>query len=498
MRNRSICFLTVLFIAFAICSSAFGQGDDWYMSAANYARYYHFDSTKTDSAATRFQFDFYMGEFYTGAWFEAKHVMEESGFNFTSNGLTQRYFGWENKGFTIHAGNFYQVYDRGLALNTFRDDEVGVDLVLDGLQIDWRHKFIDFNVLSATSNSGGGFALPIVRGARAKIKPLKMFHLGGAYVSFTENTRTNLSQVNARFLHDYGEAYIEYAQKKYRYEDIFDPALSKNLSGDGTYANIMAYYSNVSLFLEYKNYIFLIYPELGYLNTPPAANRQDRLLQTEAFNSFQHINGERGYRGNLTFSANEYWSIEFDYSKSIARDTLSMKFTEQFAEIRGNYFGNNTFFVNLDKIDYSWTANNFQGQPTHYYRNELKPMIEIDYELDDFHLLTLDAFIINYDLPSIADTLDLFADSTDYSEKNISLTFSKAPYLRFTLGGSWSDNEQSHDPDRMIFAEATYTFGNHDLVLFYGGQRGGLVCSGGVCVYHDTFEGFRATLISRL
>jgi len=495
MKLKYIYFLGICTIGFLFSSHAFAQNDDWYVTAANFARYYHYDSTKVDSAATRFQFDFYMGQFYTGAWFEAKHVIEKNELGYTSstsNELCQRYFGWENRGLTVHAGNFYQVFDRGLALNAFRDDDVGIDLVLDGLKINLRNQYFDLDVLSATRGAAGGFATPIIRGARAKAKPIKMFHLGGAYVSYFETKRTNINQVNSRFILDNIDAYVEYVKKDYF--TIFD----EKKSGDGTYANITGYYSYFSGFFEYKNYIYLIYPELGYLNTPPAVNRQDRLLQPEAANSFLHINGERGYRANLSFAANEYWGIEFDLSKSYSRDTLTVKFHETFAEIRGNYLNNNVFFINFDKIDYSWTTVDSLGTQTLYFRDELKPSLEVYYELDDFNSLTLDAFLINYDLPSITDTLDFFADSSDYSEKNISLTFSRAPNLRATIGGSWSNNEVSNDPSGLGFIEITYTYNSHDLVVFYGGQRGGLVCSGGTCTYHPTFKGVRVTLLSRL
>jgi len=498
MKLKFICFLSICVIGLLFGSQTFAQYDDWNVSASNYARYYHFDSTKVDSAATRFQFDFYMDQFYTGAWFEAKHVMSGTGFNYTSNQLSQRYFGWENSGLTVHAGNFYQVFDRGLALNAFHDDVVGIDLVLDGAQVNWRNQYFDLDVLSATRGAAGGLATPIIRGARTKIKPLKMFQLGGAYVSFIETTRANINQVNGRFILDHVDAYIEYAKRDYILVNIFDPALNEKKSGDGTYANITGYYSYFSGFFEYKNYIHLIYPDFGYLNTPPAVNRQDRLLQAEAANSFLHINGERGFRGNLSFAADQYWGVEVDLSRSYSRDTLAVEFHETFAEIRGNFFNNSTFYINLDKINYSWTTVDSLGTSTLYFRDELKPSLEMYYELDDFNSITLDAFLTKYDLPTITDTLDFFSDSTDYSEKNVSLTFSRAPNLRATIGGSWSDNEASTDPSGMGFLEITYTYKNHDLTVFYGGQRGGLVCSGGTCTFHPTFKGVRVTLLSRL
>lgn len=495
MIKYSLGFLGIVLLAVLFWGdNAWAGPDDWSVSAANYGRYYYFKDTKQDSAATRFQYDFYFGKFYTGAWYEAKHVSNEGAFNFTLNDITQRYFGWEDRGLTIHAGNFYQVFDRGLALNSFRDDAVSVDLVFDGFKADLRNKLVDVDAFSATPGYGSSSFEPIIRGVRTKLKPIPQIQVGGAYVSYTQDTRTNIDQINGRVLLNHLDAYIEYARRRYTIVDFIDPANNQNKQGDGTYASITGYYSDFAMLFEYKNYYKLFYPDIGYLNIPPAVNHSDRLLETEASNIFLPVNGETGFRGDLTYSWTGYWGAELDYSHAKSRDTTDMDFAEYFAEARGNYLEDNIFRVNIDLIAFDWHRNGLK-----YSRDELKPEIEVEYFLSDFNSIVLDAFLIryNYTLPSGIDSTDYFADSTDYTEKNISLTYSRAPHLRFTIGGSFSNKKQSPDPGSMGFIETILTFGNHDLTLFYGSQRGGLVCSGGVCVYHATFEGFRTILLSR-
>jgi len=67
-----------------------------------------------------------------------------------------------------------------------------------------------------------------------------------------------------------------------------------------------------------------------------------------------------------------------------------------------------------------------------------------------------------------------------------------------SVGGSISDNDFSDSPKRkMAYIQVNYAYGNHDLTIFYGGERGGLVCSGGLCTYHPAFEGLKAELFSR-
>jgi len=492
----TLCLIVIA--VFVVIPDVQAQDSDWFVSGANYARYYHFKETKEDSAATRFQFDIYMGNFSIGAWYEAKHLMNSEFGNYTTNKLTQRFFRWEDAGLSIQAGNFYQVFDRGLILNTFIDEDVGIDMVLDGLQINWREKYFDLDVISATEGIGDPSfgAKPIIRGSRFKFKPLKQLHLGGAYVGYIDFTRTNLKQVNARINFDYIDGYVEYAKRNFHIPDPDDFTNTLGKTGDGTYATVTGYQSldlaffgnlQASGFFEYKNYKFLTFDGENTLNLPPAVNRQDRSIQAEASNYFvpySSITGERGYRGNMTLSWSDYWGIEADYAKAYSRDSVNVHIFEYFLGIRGNYWKDNTFYINVDYFD-------------HTIKDETRWDLEFDYFLNDLYSVTVLVYMIDYELIDSAEVY-MLNDFEDYTEKNLDITFSRTPDLDLTIGGSISDNDHSKDPKRKLaYIKLVLTLGNHELEIFHGGLRGGLVCSGGVCKYQEAFEGLRVSVLSR-
>ncbi len=492
--TAKIGFLTTLsFFIFGV--AAFAQGD-WSVSGANYARYYlfkrvHPDSAVADSAATRFQFDFSMGDFFAGAWFELKHYGSAAN-NLDLDSITQRYFGWRDNGLEISAGNFYQTFDRGLILNAYRDENVRIDIPLDGGRISGRYPWIDFDLLSAVGRTPSAYR-PTLRGARAKFKPLSYFQVGGAYVRVIENDmifgdlRSNLTQANARINRRFLDLvdvdyYIEHARRDGYFIDYLSfPSEIKNRNGSGTYSNITCSAWKVSTFFEYKNYKYLSFPnELDIqanFNQPPAVNHQERSLQSQ-----YSVSGEFGWRAGLNFAKDYYWGFLVDIAEAKSRDQRDVFMNEKYFEIRGAYYRENQFVVSIDRLGHS-------------QKNEISPKLEMTYEIDDVNSVVLTAYYIKYELREDE------GDSTDYTEKFLNLEIVRGQWLNFTLGGSWSDkvygDMADKDPSEMFFAELTIKLPNNDLSLFYGGQRGGYVCSGGVCTIKPTFRGLRATLLSR-
>lgn len=483
MKTLRFCLLVSGLSLLVFIPDKFARSDDWYVSAANYGRYHHFKETKEDSAATRFQFDISMGRFYAGAWYEVKHLVTDYS-AVTADSISQLYLGWEDNGLTLHAGNFYHAFDRGLILNAFRDDDVSFDLPLDGFRVSGRYKHIDFDAFSATPGLlylEQLLGKPVLKGARLKVKPLKMLHLGGAYVRMNGHffpyggTRTNMNQINAKVTYKYFDWYIEYARRVgyfIDFSDLEDPI--KNQKGDGTYVNLSAYYSYFTGFFEYKNYKFIAYPDptLSY-NQPPPVNHWGLSLQSK-FRS----TGERGYRCGFIFSPTYYWGFELDYAKAESRDSRYKFMVEKYVEVRGNYYRDNFFIFSYDRLEHS-------------EKNEITPKFEISYSLDDIHSVTLTAYLIKYE-PS-----GEFAQNSDYTEKYLDFSFARSYKFSLTVGGSWSNQDISSDPKKLGYIELNIKFPNHDLVIFNGGQRGGVVCSGGLCLSRPTFQGTRITLLSR-
>ena len=482
-------FLLILsFFMFGAIAAA--QTGDWRVSAANYARYYHFQETKADSASDRLQFDVNMGKFYAGAWFEVRHADTA---NHPIDSMTQRYFGWDDGGLNIHAGTFYQVFDRGLILNAYRDENVNVDNPLNGIRISGRYDYFDFDALSA-SNKASPDLKPIIRGAHAIVRPTGFFHLGGGYVSFMESysligftdIRSDLNEVNARVNYKYFDGYVEYARRNgYEIKDMIDSSVVKRRYGDGIYTNIALNYWNFSTFFEYKNYYRLIDNNVisGFkFNQPPAVNHQERSIQSQ-----YPANGEIGWRLGLNYSPSIFWMASIDYAEAKSRGLDSTKYfmDEFYGELRGIFYKENQFVLSFDRLK-------------HREQNEITPKLEVTYSFDEMNSAILTGSFIKYIIYGAQDSA---ASSPNYMEKYLSLEYSRSQTANLTIGGSWSDKKwgdiPDQDPSEMFYGELTLKFPNHDLSVFYGGQRGGYVCSGGVCTLRPTFRGLRVTLLSR-
>jgi hypothetical protein len=485
-------FLILSFFMAVFYSEA--QADDFNISASNYGRYYLFHNTKADSTADRFQFDLSMNKFYAGAWFEVKHSETA---NRTIDSITQRYFGWEDNGLTIHAGTFYQVFDRGLILNTYRDENVQVDIPLEGVRVSGRYKYIDFDALSGSHKTEnidvfGRPQKPIIRGAHFKVRPLKFFQLGGGYVRVLEsdaiiNLRSNSNEFNARLNYKNFDWYTEYATRDgYRFDFSGDTAQILGRDGNGLYSSFTVNYWKLAGLFEYKNYNQLIDNasiSSHIFNQPPAENHQERSLLSSPY----YANKEEGWRAGLNFSPSLFWIGSVEYSQAKSRDLDRPKYfmNEFYAELHGNYLWGNPFILSFDRLK-------------HWEENEITPKIELNYTLNDMNSFILDLSRTKY---IVYQQREINGDSQDSTGKFISLEYDRGQRYSLTIGGSWMDKNIDSgiqaDPKELLYIEGMLKFPNHDLTLFYGGQRGGTVCSGGVCTTRPTFRGLKASLISR-
>lgn len=462
------------------------------ISGGNYGRYYLYHESKVDSIADRFQFDLNIGKFYAGALFEIKHdtLLNAA----THDSISQRFFGWEDNGLSIHAGNFYQVFDRGLILNAYRDDNVSIDKPLDGIRVSGKYQYFDFDALAVSSALREDTTIerkyPTMRAARVKLKPYGFIQIGSGHVRLLQNmetagnVKTNMTEVNARINFKYIDSYIEYAKRDGYVIDFLGEKSSQD--GDGTYANINTHYWKFSGLFEYKNYKYLTYPSVkGSFNQPPAVNHQERSLE-----SLYNVDGEVGWRSVMHFSHSAYWGIEIDYAESKSRDPRQYYedphyrdyLNELFLEGRGTYYKGNEFILSFDRVK-------------HTEKNEITPKLELSYDLSDEYSMTFTTYAIDYRIYD-RDPVD-----KEYIEKYLNIDINRSEKYSLSIGGSWSDQKwggaPALAPAEMIYIEGTLRYPNHDLTVFYGGQRGGLVCAGGICSIKPTFRGLKISLLSR-
>lgn len=497
-RNKMTRILLIILITLAVApllvpATALAQNSDWSVSAANWMQYwYHrpepYDSiaysdrqSRQDSLDNRFTVDFNFGQFYAGAWLRTLQP------NLNENSyeeLTQRYLGWHEDGLTLHAGNFYQTFDRGITLNAFLDDAVYFDNNLDGIKVSGMYDKIDFDALSARGYKfeGNGrisedriYTLRAVRGA---LKPVTGIRTGFSYVRFKQDSfdftdptnSSNISAVNATVNRGPIDLYGEYAIRRGRNVD------DTKVEGDISYASASYSHSLFSLYGEYKNMINFLYPgPVGPYNTPPPVSHSGRTLVSLTTVS----PGERAYQIGALISPTYDINLEVSCSESYSRGSnfegneYAYHLGERYVGLRVSPIQKLVFNSHWDRFDYT-------------IEEEVESYFDGYFYLDPIQTLSFAAY-----------TRRFWPGDQDYHEDYLTVGYSRGNFIQINIGGSKSNNPVKQDPEKLAFIETTLRFKSHELVIFQGGERGGLVCSSGICSIRPTFQGTRIMLFSR-
>jgi hypothetical protein len=466
---------------FIFPSNAVAQDDHWSVSAANWMQYWYYRGTRNDSLENRFIVDFNLGNFYTGAWME---MFEPNRPDQSYEKITQRYLGWDDGGLRLHAGNFYRVYGRGLTLNAFYDDVIDFDNNLDGLDVSGFYDHFEFDAFSARGLRPDTLARDYtLRGASAAIRPLGFTKAGFSYVRFKQNDFNSFSDAASAnitsFFYELSngpfELYAEYAYK------TGNDAFGNNVNGDGTYANVSISQGLINILAEYKNYINLVYPNpLGAFNNPPAVSHQGRTLI-----SLQGAPGERGYQLAALISPSFDLNFEFSFSESFYRGFLPRDssgqplvekpyLAEKYGKIRWQLSDAIILNYQWDRFDYT-------------PEDEIDNYVDTYFYLDRTNTLSLTAYTRRF----------IFDLAQHYHEDYFILGYARGNFLQLNLGASTTTQRLRSDPEKLAFVELVVRFKSHELIIFNGGERGGLICSSGICQYRPTFEGTRIIMFSR-
>jgi hypothetical protein len=485
MPKRIPPFLGLIALAAAFSAifpnSTCAQDETWTVSAANWLQYwYHrpepFDSMTFDSKArqdsldNRFIVDFDLGDFYAGAWLRVLHPNRPE---YSFERITQRYFGWKQDGLTVHAGNFYQTFDRGLTLNAFLDDVVNFDNNLDGVKVSGLYDHYDFDAIFARALAPFSTERRfVVRGARSALKPLLGTRLGFSYIRFKEDdaadptqaAASNLTAVNSGVNRGPFEVYGEYALRR------GNDAFGQNVNGDGTYLSGSFSHSLFSVYSEYKNIINLLYPSpLLALNSPPPVSHSGRSLT-----SLASTVGERGYQVGTLVSPSYDLTFDLAYSEAFSRgQDTRFYLSEKFASARWSPYERLVLNYRWDRFDYT-------------IEDEVENYFETYFYVDASQTISAAAW-----------TRRFIPQDFNYHEDFLTLGYARGGFLQISAGGSVSNNDLDLDPNKLAFIELTLRFGSHELIIFQGGERGGLICSSGICTQRPTFEGTRVILFSR-
>ena len=406
--------------------------------------------------------------------------------------IARRYAEYHDGIFGVRAGTYYASFGRGLVLRAMEDTDVRVDRDIDGIYgaVGWK-KLRGQALFGRPRSDRSSNRTNTLAGADAEVEALPGLFLGGAYLrqdarnNATDEDLEKLGQPaleecaagRVNWVHGLLEVYLEGARRMPRAAD--DPrggwTWTSAKDGHAWYGSVTAGVPGYSVFLEGKDYLRY---DVDYA-TPPPANTAG-----------QPLNGaidERGGAVALTASPRDDLTIEAAGSYAEGRDEPGQR-SDALGSIRKDWWGQGAL-----KLGGEWIKEEELG--SHVLREHAGPMVDVSYYLTEQTSVSLHGTFFSW--------TNRFrgTESQDYTEISTDFTISLGSSRTATLSFIKATEEVAEfaGDDEWTNVQFTWGFGhNHDLKIKIGQERGGIVCSSGICIYESPFTGVRMEFTSRL
>lgn len=467
-------------------------------------------------------------------------------------GISNYYLEYTKENVRLRAGNFYNLIGRGLVMNTYESRPVGFNTQTQGVKADYEDEKLNASLFGGILNYAPITSNVIIqdfliRGVSGEYRLMNELSFGGSFLAvsglknkFLQNPfETYLREVYSKFGYGNMTGFVNYAYKNTPLDSQQIVDLNSTSNGYGLYGMLGYNDENLGLNFEYKDYSFdIVHPDLQ--QNPPNATKglpmqQPPTLMPEHDKALlarnphqQEINDEVGIMitgnynasDNLTFGAvysagSRHFAYQFlndSLSKILTSpkifpelsDTMYSPYSEIFisAEYKASDKLSFTGGVQLKK-NYIFTEAGV-GHAAKTEKNDaltimISSFIEIG-EVSELHAILEIQKAYNSKKKTPADTV-LNLVEFDGNSNNIYTVLEYTLNDKFAINSrvefSTVKNEQNQRTLWPVLG-GTYRIGNsHTFGLQYGSERGGVVCTGGVCRTVNPFTGFRVSLSSK-
>ncbi len=457
-------------------------------------------------------------------------------------GLRKRYVEYAREGLELRAGDYYTLYGKGLSMNLFENRGLNYDTGLDGLRGIYHHDY--FNAIVAVGTLKYNDLLDptyvesySVRSGNLEVMPIEQIRLGASLLGVSGATpeRIETSDIRADILGLNGAAklfgfdvYAEYS-RKHSYGLTRGPlgVVSFDRTGEGYYGSL-SYTSDLGFgaIFEYKNYGFDVAdPEVRKninrptrmlpMQNPPIVHKEHGFTLLTRLPHVIDFNDEVGWQADIFYSLLPNLVISLNGAVASRRQSWVHLPGGRFRPL----YKTNELFPALDE-EFSpfWEAYcevewYFDGQS--YLRAAFNRRWDAPYEEASLqaHVIATSTLPLRVEYMldeeySLQATLEQQwardnaypAGKQSFFNEYVVLTLSHTPDWAVSLRAEFTSDE--YDPSgkkSWLTGEASYRLGNvHTATVSYGSERGGLVCSNGICRVVQPFTGVRFQLFTQL
>jgi len=455
-------------------------------------------------------------------------------------GIRDVFVDYVKDNFNIRAGYINDLFARGLSLNLFRKRELAFDSGIEGFRIGYEGKFISGKVIGGDLNFVDPTNIfinnPItenykIRGLNLEIRPITYLLIGGNFVhteGFIPSPISTLDSIEANIPEIYLKSkisdfdfFISYAIKR---------TLQKNSStkkGSGLYSSFSYAGEKIGLTIEYKDYRFdIVNPikradvfrptrALPFQN-PPTVHKEHSFTLLQRFPHVVDFNDEVGLQLDAFFSITNSTTLNtnfslasrhFDYEKGLN----PLEFNQKRLGI--------DWLPSLDRKrspfwEIYFDIEHFYDDADSYVRLGLNRRSKIFYENLGFYVsdlslrtLTLPAEIqhrwnsyLVTKLTSESQWVFEYTDDKKYYNHLVGLSGNL--FSKLTVGFRYEKTTSKYEPEGRkdwFVVEFGYRFGMaNSIIINYGRERGGKVCTQGICREILPYNGLRLNINTNL
>ncbi len=392
-------------------------------------------------------------------------------------------FAYRTPSIELTLGDFYSLFGRGLCLRSYYDENFRYDKRLFGFLAWGEFKGQEIRILSArpqniifreNTYSLENDTTDLLRGVEFSSSLIPYLELSGRYVrlnkekDLTPQAFTEIFGPGLLLNYKSLEFYYEYAHKLQTREIV-----GGRKKGKGHYLTLSFSSALFGILLEYEDYDSIDLGGTGFrYNDPPTPIKKGI--------SINRGTDERGFGINLHSSlsslrleGNYAWFYTHKKDKGI-REILGK------AEV--DFFNQ---FTPVFTFEHLKTTGIEEGS---VFRQEWKPGVEVSFNLGEKN------FKLEGNVNFVRE------GNTSYQERQYSLSSDVLPILSLSFSSEEATKgvKRYDYQKRWLIAEGTLTLtDNLSLRLRLGQEKGGLVCSGGVCRYEPPFFGIKSVLLMR-
>ncbi len=458
------------------------------------------------------------------------------------SGFRRKFIGYRRDGLDLRIGDLYALHNRGLSLNLFEDRVIRYDTSLEGARAEYDTDFFRVKALAGTINYLEHLTFEDpgepreevyrLRSAALELKPHRNVRFGGSYTyaegelpffGDVDTVKTFIPEANVTVRLPFARLHAGYNFRRLDLNSVAD-----STTGGGFYGTISHSGRGYGVTLEYKNYSYDIVDPFARLGdplrntrmspfqSPPIGHKEHSYSLMTRDPHLVNFNDEVGFflegfyspmpRYNLNASLamaslHHAWVTRPEEGFGYFKERQGPVWLPSLADERDPFWEIYLDFEYLfpDFTSYVKVAYNHRNR---LFYNADNPDFSEKIRANTFAIDMQYAFTPVWSVKVISEHRfvhdSILMDDSDYYDQMLSVQIARSP--SFSFGGRLETTTYEFDPsgEKLWYtAEASYRIGrSHTVMASYGKERGGFVCTNGVCRFVNAFDGFRFSLMS--